>query len=192
MLLKRPFKYLEKQYGSKWPLFFRFVYFIYNISMFPTCMRGTYGGWIPWDWDYRWLWATIWTMGTESWSSLGAVSALNCWASSSASQIPLSHEEITVKIRIYFDNENDLPVGHICRAGWMDSGRHIQRPGFCPLWISICRNRWMDSGRACACLCRGPTISPQHRTKINWKTTRHASHMVPKENFTYLSPDMLQ
>lgn len=100
---------------------------LFILFMFTTCMRGTHGGQKraldPLGLGLQILWATIWMMGTESWSSLGAVSALNCWASSSASQIPLNHEEITVKIRIYFDNENDLPVGHICRVGWMHSGR---------------------------------------------------------------------
>jgi hypothetical protein len=29
---------------------------------------------------YRWLWATMWLLGTELWSSGRADSALNCWA----------------------------------------------------------------------------------------------------------------
>jgi hypothetical protein len=33
----------------------------------PTEARGRY--WIPWNWSYRWSWASIWVLGTKSGSS---------------------------------------------------------------------------------------------------------------------------
>lgn len=42
------------------------------------------GHWIPWTWSYKWLWATIWVLGTEPSSSAGAASASICWTISLA------------------------------------------------------------------------------------------------------------
>lgn len=36
--------------------------------------------WIPWKWNCRLLWATMWVLGTEPGSSRRAASALACWA----------------------------------------------------------------------------------------------------------------
>lgn len=44
---------------------------------------------IPWNWNYRCLWATMWVLGTKPGSSGRSASAPNCWATSPASQIHL-------------------------------------------------------------------------------------------------------
>ena len=53
-----------------------------SVHQVPTPIRR--GQWIPWDWNYRWLWTVLWVTGTKLKSSGRAASALNCWALSPA------------------------------------------------------------------------------------------------------------
>jgi hypothetical protein len=39
---------------------------------------------IAWNWNYRWLWVTLWVLGMKLRSSRTTVSSLNCWAVSPA------------------------------------------------------------------------------------------------------------
>jgi hypothetical protein len=48
------------------------------------CTISTPSDWIPWDWSYRQLGAIMWLLGVELRTSGRAVSALDCWATSSA------------------------------------------------------------------------------------------------------------
>ena len=47
-------------------------------------MEATKWCWISWNWNYRWLWATVWGLGTESGFSARTLSALNYWGISLA------------------------------------------------------------------------------------------------------------
>ena len=42
------------------------------------------GHWIPWDGNYGWLWAFVWVVGIEPWSSGRTSAAFNWWAISLA------------------------------------------------------------------------------------------------------------
>jgi hypothetical protein len=46
----------------------------------PMPKEATRGHWIPWDWSYRQLSATVWVLIIEPWSSGRAVRTLNHWA----------------------------------------------------------------------------------------------------------------
>ena len=55
---------------------------MYHVSIVP--METRRGSWIPWNWKYRQLWATMWVLGIKSKSSRRTASALNCWVISPA------------------------------------------------------------------------------------------------------------
>ena len=48
-----------------------------NGCVIPEVRRGHQ---IPWNWNYRWLWATMWVLGIKPGGSGRAASALNHWA----------------------------------------------------------------------------------------------------------------
>ena len=47
--------------------------------------------WIPWNWSYRWVWAVVWVLGTESGPSARAESTHDSWAISPAPMLFLDH-----------------------------------------------------------------------------------------------------
>jgi hypothetical protein len=46
---------------------------------------------IPWNWNYRWLWAAMWVLGTKPKSSARAGRALNHWAITSLQPCEANH-----------------------------------------------------------------------------------------------------
>lgn len=61
--------------------FFRFIYFICMNVLFPCmCVHHVHDCWILWNWCYKWLWDTMWVLGTKLRSSIGTLSDLNGWA----------------------------------------------------------------------------------------------------------------
>jgi len=67
------------------------------VSLCTTCMSSVFGSrkrvFGPWNWSYRWLWISMWVLGTEPGSSGGTASVLIHWAISSAplDKILISH-----------------------------------------------------------------------------------------------------
>lgn len=59
---------------------------VYQVCVCLVPMEARRGYWIPWDWNYRWLWAVMWVLGVGFGSFTKATSALNCWTISPAPQ----------------------------------------------------------------------------------------------------------
>ena len=65
-------------------LFKKYLFLFYVHWCFLTACISVKGYRIPWNWSYRQLWAAMWMLGIEPWSSGRAASALSCWAISPA------------------------------------------------------------------------------------------------------------
>lgn len=72
------------------PMFFKFYFIILNIWVFSIhvclyslCLETRRTCWIPGNWCYRELWAAMWVLGIEPWSS-GRANARECWVISPA------------------------------------------------------------------------------------------------------------
>jgi hypothetical protein len=55
------------------------------VHLLPACVPGEAieGIWISWNWSHRRLWAAMWVLEIDSWSSDRAASALDFWSSQS-------------------------------------------------------------------------------------------------------------
>lgn len=61
--------------------FFPFIYFMCMNVLFPCmCIHHVHDCWILWNWCYKWLWDTMWVLGTKLRSSIGTLNDLNGWA----------------------------------------------------------------------------------------------------------------
>ena len=68
-----------------------YLYFMYMFMCLPACMfmhhvctvpkEARKGCWIPWNWNYSYLWAAMWVLGIEPGPSGRPASSLNHWAS---------------------------------------------------------------------------------------------------------------
>ena len=114
----------------------KYLLLLYAHDYLPACMgalsrvhKGQKQALIPWNWSYRWLWATMLMLETKPRSYFASTSsALNCWATSLGPLSPYgwkwSHPVAQAGLELTWVL---VPQSPECR-----DSRHMLAP-FCPL-----------------------------------------------------------
>lgn len=67
----------------------------------PNATRRHRGHQFPWNWNCKWLWATMWILGIKPRSSAKATCAINHWAIGPGPQVPLLQYQRHTKMGVW-------------------------------------------------------------------------------------------